>query len=184
MFIDNTLITRNVWHTGKIIEGDWSFFFNFANLICHCMATKVQIKNKKAGFEYFLIERLVAGMVLTGTEIKSIRAAKASINEAYCGFSGKELYVKNMHIAEYDYGTYNNHEPRRDRKLLLTARELRKLRTRLDEKGFTLVPTLLFINEKGFAKLEIALAKGKKLYDKRETTKKKDVQRELDRGTY
>jgi len=148
------------------------------------MPSKLQIKNKKAGFEYFLIERLIAGMVLTGTEIKSLRAGKASINEAYCSFTGNELYVRNMHIAEYDYGTYNNHDPRRDRKLLLTARELRKLRSRLEEKGFTLVPVLLFINEKGFAKLEIALAKGKKLYDKRETTKKRDVEREMERGSY
>lgn len=148
------------------------------------MPSKLQIKNKKAGFEYFLIERLIAGMVLTGTEIKSLRAGKASISEAYCSFTGNELYVRNMHIAEYEYGTYNNHDPRRDRKLLLTARELRKLRTRLEEKGFTLVPVLLFINEKGFAKLEIALAKGKKLYDKRETTKKRDVEREMERGSY
>jgi SsrA-binding protein len=148
------------------------------------MANKIQIRNKKAGFEYFLLEKFVAGIVLSGTEIKSIRQGKASINEAYCAFENKELYVKNMHISEYDFGTYNNHEPKRDRKLLLTSRELRKLKTRLDEKGFTLVPVFLFINDKGFAKLEIALAKGKKLYDKRETTKKRDVQREIDRGTY
>ncbi len=148
------------------------------------MANKIQIRNKKAGFEYFLLEKFVAGIVLTGTEIKSIRQGKASINEAYCAFESHELYVKNMHISEYDFGTYNNHEPKRDRKLLLTSRELRKLKTRLDEKGFTLVPVFLFINDKGFAKLEIALAKGKKLYDKRETTKKRDVQREIDRGTY
>ena len=159
------------------------FFCNFAFLL-QVMGTKVQIRNKKAGFEYFLLEKFLAGIVLTGTEIKSIRQGKASINDAYCSFSGHELYVKNMHIAEYDFGTYNNHEPKRDRKLLLTRRELRKLKTRLDEKGFTLVPVFLFINEKGFAKLEIALAKGKKTYDKRETTKKRDVQREIDRGTY
>ncbi len=146
------------------------------------MANQIHIRNKKAGFEYFLLEKFIAGMVLTGTEIKSIRSGKASINEAYCAFVAAELFVKNMHIAEYDYGTYNNHEPRRDRKLLLTARELKKLRTKLDEKGLTLVPTHLFINEKGLAKLEIALAKGKKLYDKRETTKKKDIQREMERS--
>lgn len=146
------------------------------------MANQIHIRNKKAGFEYFLLEKFIAGMVLSGTEIKSIRSGKASINEAYCAFVAGELFVRNMHIAEYDYGTYNNHDPRRDRKLLLTARELKKLRTKLDEKGLTLVPTHLFINEKGFAKLEIALAKGKKLYDKRETTKKKDIQRELERG--
>lgn len=146
------------------------------------MAQKIQIKNKKAGFEYFLIERFTAGIVLTGTEIKSIRAGKASINEAYCAFTANELFVRNMHIAEYEYGTYNNHEPKRERKLLLTARELRKLLTKLNEKGLTLVPTFLFINDKGLAKLEIALAKGKKLHDKRETIKQKDIQRELDRA--
>ena len=146
------------------------------------MAQKIQIKNKKAGFEYFLIERFTAGIVLTGTEIKSIRAGKASINEAYCAFTANELFVRNMHIAEYEYGTYNNHEPKRERKLLLTARELRKLLTKLNEKGLTLVPTFLFINDKGLAKLEIALAKGKKLHDKRETIKQKDIQRELERA--
>lgn len=147
------------------------------------MANKFNIKNKKAGFEYFLLEKFIAGLVLTGTEIKSIRLGKASINEAYCAFVNFELFIKNMHIAEYDYGTYNNHEPRRDRKLLLTSRELKKLKSRLDEKGLTLVPTVLFLNDKGFAKLEIALAKGKKLYDKRESKKEKDVQREMDRGS-
>lgn len=146
------------------------------------MAQKVQIKNRKAGFEYFLLEKFIAGLVLTGTEIKSIRAGKASINEAYCAFSGSELFVRNMHIAEYEYGTYNNHDPKRERKLLLNRRELRKLKTKLDEKGLTLVPTLLFISDKGFAKLEIALAKGKKLYDKRETTRSKDLQRDMERG--
>ena len=158
----------------------------FCTFVAHCrmMASKINIRNKKAGFSYFLLEKFVAGIVLTGTEIKSIRAGKASINEAYCGFEAGELYVRNMHIAEYDYGTYNNHDPKRDRKLLLTARELKKLKAKLEEKGLTLVPTHLFISEKGFAKLEIALAKGKKLYDKRETTKQKDVQRELERGGY
>ncbi len=146
------------------------------------MAGKINIRNKKAGFEYFLLEKFIAGIVLTGTEIKSIRAGKASINEGYCAFVGDELFVKNMHIAEYEYGTYNNHEPKRDRKLLLNARELRKLKTKLAEKGLTLIPTFLFINERGLAKLEIALGKGKKLYDKRETLKKKDVQREIDRN--
>ncbi len=148
------------------------------------MGSNIKIKNKKASFEYFLLEKFIAGMVLTGTEIKSIRNGKASINEAYCAFTGDELFVRNMHISEYDYGTYNNHDPKRDRKLLLTARELKQLKSKLEEKGLTLVPTLLFINEKGLAKLEIALAKGKKLYDKRDTLKKKDIQREIDRGTY
>lgn len=146
------------------------------------MASKVNIRNKKASFEFFLLEKFIAGMVLTGTEIKSIRANKASINEAYCTFVGAELYVRNMHIAEYDYGTYNNHNPKRDRKLLLTGRELRKLQSKLNEKGLTLVPTFLFINDKGLAKIEIALAKGKKLYDKRETLKQKESRRDLERG--
>lgn len=159
------------------------FYSNFV-INQNSMANKINIKNKKASFEYFLLEKFVAGLVLTGTEIKSIRAGKASISESYCVFIQDELYVRNMHISEYDFGTYNNHDPRRDRKLLLTARELKKLKSRLDEKGLTLVSTALFINDKGFAKLEIALGKGKKLYDKREATKKKDVQREIDRGNY
>ncbi len=141
----------------------------------------MEIKNKKASFEYFLLEVFSAGILLTGTEIKSIRAGKVSLKESYCAFQNQELFVRNMHIAAYDYGTYNNHEPTRERKLLLQARELRKLKTKLEEKGFTLVPTRLFINEKGLAKLEIALAKGKKLYDKRDTIKKKDQQREIER---
>ena len=120
-------------------------------------------------------------MVLTGTEIKSIRLGKVSLNEAYCVFMKDELFVKEMHIAEYSFGTYNNHDPKRDRKLLMTARELKKLRTKVNEKGYTIVPVVLFVNEKGLAKLEIALAKGKHHYDKREDLKKKDSKRELDR---
>jgi SsrA-binding protein len=148
------------------------------------MANKVNIKNKKASFEFFLLEKFVAGLVLTGTEIKSVRSSKASISEAYCAFIGGELFVRNMHIAEYDYGTYNNHEPKRERKLLLTKRELKKLQSKLNEKGLTLIPTFLFINDKGLAKLEIALAKGKKLYDKRETLKQKDTKRDLERSGF
>lgn len=148
------------------------------------MANKVNIRNKKASFEFFLLEKFVAGLVLTGTEIKSLRSGKASINEAYCAFNNDELFVRNMHIAEYDYGTYNNHEPKRERKLLLTARELGKLQSKLNEKGLTLIPTFLFINDKGFAKLEIALAKGKKLYDKRETLKQKDNRRDMERSGF
>jgi SsrA-binding protein len=147
------------------------------------MANSINVKNKKASFEYFLLEKFVAGLVLTGTEIKSIRKGKVSINEAYCNFVDGELYVINMHIAEYEYGTYNNHEPKRNRKLLLNAKELKKLKTKLDEKGLTLVPTSLFLNVKGLAKLEIALAKGKKLYDKRETLKQKDTMREIERDS-
>ncbi len=146
------------------------------------MPVKLLIKNRKASFEFHLLEKFVCGLVLTGTEIKSIRGGQVSLKEAYCAFSGHELYVRNMHIAPYQYGTYNNHEPKRERKLLLTARELRKLKEKLEEKGLTLIPTALLMSEKGLAKLEIALAKGKKLYDKRESIKKKDIQREIDRN--
>ncbi len=146
------------------------------------MEKTVTIKNKKAGHEYFLLQELTAGIQLSGTEIKSIREGKASIVDAYCIFKNDELFVIAMHIAEYVFGTYNNHEPKRDRKLLLTKRELRKLHTKVKEKGFTIIPTLLFINEKGLAKLAISLAKGKHHYDKRETLKKKDIRREIDRG--
>jgi len=146
------------------------------------MENAVNIKNKKAGHEYFLMQEYTAGIQLTGTEIKSIRDGKASIVDAYCVFRGDELFVINMHIAEYGYGTYNNHEPKRERKLLLTKRELGKLQTKVKERGFTIVPTLLFINEKGLAKLTIALARGKHHYDKRETLAKKDHQREIERS--
>jgi SsrA-binding protein len=142
----------------------------------------IEIKNKRAGYEYFLIQEYTAGIQLTGTEIKSIREAKANIGDAYCTFNGDELFVINMHIAEYGYGSYNNHEPKRDRKLLLTRRELRKLQTKVKERGFTIVPTLLFINEKGLAKLNISLARGKHHYDKRETLKKRDIKREIERS--
>lgn len=124
---------------------------------------------------------MIAGIQLTGTEIKSVRESKASIAEAYCLFVNNELFVRNMHISEYSYGTHYNHEPKRDRKLLITKKELRKLNNKLKEQGLTVIPLLLFINEKGLAKVEIALAKGKKLYDKRETLKGKDAQREMER---
>jgi SsrA-binding protein len=146
------------------------------------MSNPVNIKNKKAAFEFFFIEEFTAGIQLTGTEIKSVRAGKASIAEAYCSFTGNELFVRNMHIAEYTMGSYNNHDPKRERKLLLNRRELRKIFGKTSEKGLTVIPTLLFIDEKGLAKLNIAVAKGKKLYDKRETMKHKDQQREIDRG--
>ncbi len=145
------------------------------------MAAGISIKNKKAGFEYFLTEEFICGIVLTGTEIKSLREGKANLTDAYCAFEGNELFVKNLHISEYKYGTYSNHEPKRDRKLLLNRRELRKIITRTREKGLTIIPTLLFINEKGLAKIKIAIAKGKKLYDKRETLKTKDNRREIER---
>lgn len=145
------------------------------------MGNAVNIKNKKASFEYFLLEEFTAGIQLTGTEIKSLRTGKASIAEAYCSFTGNELFIRNMHIAEYSMGSYNNHEPKRDRKLLLNRRELKKISGKTAEKGCTVIPVLLYINEQGLAKLKIAVAKGKKLYDKRETMKSKDKQREIDR---
>ena len=146
------------------------------------MKSSIKIKNKRAGFEYFLSERIVAGIQLTGTEIKSIREGKASLSDAYCSFNGSELFVRAMHIAEYSMGTYNNHEPKRDRKLLLNKRELRKLSIKVKEKGFTIIPVSMFINERGLAKLEIALAKGKHTYDKRESLKQKDSKREMERS--
>jgi SsrA-binding protein len=145
------------------------------------MANPVNIKNKKASFEFYLLEEFTAGIQLAGTEIKSLREGKASVTEAYCTFIGNELFVRNMHIAEYTMGSYNNHEPKRDRKLLLNRRELKKIFNKKNEKGLTIIPILLFIDEKGLAKLKIAVAKGKKLYDKRETLKNKDQQRDIDR---
>lgn len=142
----------------------------------------IKIKNKKASYQYFLVERFVAGIQLRGTEIKSIREGKVSLAESFCVFEGHELFVRDMHIAEYSMGTIYNHEPKRDRKLLLTARELKKLQTKVNEKGFTIIPTMMFLNEKGLAKLEIALAKGKHFYDKRDTIKKKDNKRDVERS--
>jgi len=141
----------------------------------------ISIKNKKASYAYFLLEEFSAGIQLSGTEIKSIRLGKANLNDAYCNFVGTELFIRNMHIFEYKFGTHYNHEPKRDRKLLLTKRELKKLLTKATEKGFTIIPVLLYINEKGLAKVDIALARGKHYYDKRESLKKKDVQREIER---
>ena len=146
------------------------------------MATGIAIKNKKAGFEYFLTEEFTAGIVLTGTEIKSVRLGKASLVDSYCLFENGELWVRNMYIAEYFYGTYNNHNPRRDRKLLLNKNELRKLTRATKEPGYTIIPTKLFINEKGLAKLNIALARGKKQYDKRQSIREKEDKRAMDRA--
>ncbi len=143
--------------------------------------TNINIKNKKATFDYELLETFSAGIVLTGTEIKSIRESKVSLVDTYCYFVGKELWVKNMHIAEYFYGSYNNHTAKRDRKLLLTKKELRKLASETKTPGFTIVPTRLFINEKGLAKLVIALAKGKHQYDKRQSIKENEDKREMAR---
>ena len=143
---------------------------------------KIIAQNKTAYHNYSIESKLEAGIVLTGTEIKSIRAGKASFTDAYCSFVNKELWLHNLHISEYIAGSYNNHEPKRDRKLLLTKRELRKLLAKLNEKGTTIIPILLYINENGYAKLEIALAKGKKMYDKRESIKEKDTRRAIERG--
>ena len=137
------------------------------------------IKNKKAGFEYSFIATFTAGIILTGTEVKSIREGKASLSDSFCVVLNNELWVKNLHIAEYKQGSYNNHEPKRLRKLLLNRKELQKVNSKLKEKGVTIVPIQLFFSERGFAKLEIALAKGKKSFDKREDLKKKDQQREI-----
>ena len=145
-------------------------------------STPINIKNKRASFDYEFVDTYTAGIVLTGTEIKSIRMGKASLVDTFCYFIRGELWVKNMHIAEYFYGSYNNHTARRDRKLLLNRKELRKLARDSQAPGFTIVPTRLFINEKGLAKLVIALAKGKKQFDKRETLKEKDARREMDRA--
>jgi len=140
----------------------------------------VNIRNKKASFEYAFLDTYIAGIVLTGTEIKAIRMGNINLQEAYCFFSqNNELFVKNLHISKYNEGTYNNHEPMRERKLLLKKKELVKLLGKSEEKGLTIVPIRLFTNDRGFAKLEIALAKGKKLYDKREDIKSRDVKREL-----
>ncbi|NOY37634.1 MAG: SsrA-binding protein SmpB [Chlorobi bacterium] len=142
---------------------------------------KINIRNKKASFLYEFIEKFTAGIVLTGTEIKSIRMGKANVADSYCFFRDHELWVRNMHIAEYDWGTYTNHDPYRERKLLLTRRELKRLEKKVNEKGLTIVVTRLFLNDKGLAKIEIALSRGKKEYDRREDIKRRDNKRNLDR---
>ena len=144
--------------------------------------SNILIRNKRATFDYEILDRFVAGIQLYGTEIKSIRDGKAGISDTYCTFINGEMWVRNMHIATYFFGTYNNHDVRRDRKLLLNKRELNKLLRATKETGNTIVPTKLFINEKGLAKLEIGLAKGKKNYDKRESLKEKEDKRSIDRA--
>ncbi len=141
----------------------------------------VNIKNKRATFDYELIDTFTAGIVLTGTEIKSIRMGKASLVDTYCYFVKNELWVKNMYIAEYFYGSYNNHAARRDRKLLLNRKELSKLERAIKDTGFTIVPVRMFVNDKGLAKVVVALAKGKKQYDKRQSLREKDDRRDMDR---
>lgn len=141
----------------------------------------INIKNRQAAFEYELLDKYVAGIILTGTEIKSIREGKVSLQDGYCYFNNGELFVKGVNITTYAQGTHYNHEPTRERKLLLKRSELRKLEGRTEEKGLTLVPLRLFINARGFAKLEIALGRGKKLHDKRDSIRERDAKRELDR---
>jgi len=142
---------------------------------------KIEIINRKAKFEYSFIQEYEAGLMLKGTEVKSLRNGDGNLSDAYCLFVGNELYVKSMYIAEYHFGNINNHETRRDRKLLLRKPELKKIHRRVTEKGLTLVPYKLFFSERGFAKLVIQLAQGKKSFDKRQSIKEKDVQRDLDR---
>ena len=142
----------------------------------------VQIKNKKASFEYFFMETFTAGIVLTGTEIKSIRMGKASLVDTFCFINNGEIWVKGMNISPYFYGSYNNHEAKRDRKLLLNKREINKLQEATKQIGYTIVPTLVFIDKNGRAKMDIALAKGKKEFDKRQTLKEKEDRREMDRA--
>ena len=144
--------------------------------------TVINIRNKRATFDYELLDTFTAGIVLTGTEIKSLRAGKAGLTDSFCIFDRGELWAKNVYIAEYFYGTYNNHNAHRDRKLLLTRRELRGLRNDSKEPGLTIIPIRLFINERGLAKLEIALCKGKKEYDKRDTLRDKEDARLMDRA--
>lgn len=146
------------------------------------LSANVQIKNKRAYFEYHILDTYIAGIRLLGTEIKSIRQGKANINDSFCSFLDDGLYIRNMHIAEFSHGSFYNHEAKRDRQLLLTKRELKKLRTKSETKGFTIIPLRLFISDRGFAKVEIALAQGKKDFDKRETIKDRDLKRDLGRS--
>lgn len=145
------------------------------------MANKINIRNKKAYHDYEILEKYVAGIQLQGTEIKSVRMGKVSLAESYCQFQNGELYVRGMQIADYAWGSYNKHIPGRDRKLLMTRHELKKLQRKTRESGLTITTLRIFISDSGYAKLEIALARGKREYDKRETLKRKDAQRQLDR---
>jgi SsrA-binding protein len=141
----------------------------------------MDIRNRSAYHEYFIDAKYDAGMVLLGTEVKSLRSGRASFNDAYCQVHKGEIWIKSLHIGEYSHGTVNNHDPVRDRKLLLHKREIKKIESKLKEKGYTLIPLRIFLNDKNLIKVEIGLAKGKKLHDKRETIKQKDVEREIKR---
>jgi SsrA-binding protein len=144
------------------------------------ITSSINIRNKKATFEFSILEKFVAGIKLLGTEIKSIRQGKANIGDSFCSFINNELYVRNMDIAEYSHGSFYNHEAKSDRKLLLNKKEIKKLLVKGEDKGLTIIPLRIFINERGFAKMEIALAQGKKAFDKRDAIKERDVKRELD----
>lgn len=141
----------------------------------------MEIRNRSAFYEYQIDDKYDAGMVLTGTEVKALRSGKASFNDAYCLFHGDELYVRSLHISEYERGTYNNHDPLRERKLLLNRKELRKIQGKIKEKGFTIIPLRIYFAESGKAKIQIGLARGKKLHDKRESIKQREADRELRR---
>jgi len=141
----------------------------------------MEIKNRSAYFEYHIDDKFVAGIMLLGTEVKSLREGKANFNDSYCIIHKGELFIRSFHISEYSHGTVNNHDPIRERKLLLNRRELKKLESKIKEKGYTIIPLRLFFNEKNLAKVEIGLAKGKKLHDKRETIKQRDTEREMKR---
>jgi SsrA-binding protein len=141
----------------------------------------VNIRNRQAGYEYELLDKYVAGIVLTGTEIKSIREGQVNLQDGYCYFNNGEVFVKSITISPYSQGTHYNHEATRERKLLLKRSEIKKLEARIEEKGLTLLPLRLFINDRGFAKLEIVVGRGKKIHDKRDSIKERDVRRELDR---
>lgn len=140
-----------------------------------------ELRNRQAYFEYFIDVKYEAGIVLAGTEVKSIRKGQVSFNDSYCLLHKEEIWVKSLHIAEYSHGNLNNHEPMRDRKLLLQKKEIKKIESKLKEKGYTLIPLRIYFNEKGLAKMEIGLAKGKKMHDKRESIRKKDTDREMKR---
>ncbi|CAN5438453.1 SsrA-binding protein [soil metagenome] len=141
----------------------------------------INIVNRRSSFNYFISDTWEAGIMLTGTEIKSIREGKANLTDSYCFFKNEELWIKNLHISPYDHGSYSNHEPKRDRKLLLQKKQLLKIQSKTKEKGVTLIPVKLYLNERGFAKIEIGLARGKKLFDKRESLKQAEAKRDISR---
>ncbi|HLF36075.1 MAG TPA: SsrA-binding protein SmpB [Cyclobacteriaceae bacterium] len=148
------------------------------------ISNSVNIRNKRAGFEFEFLEKFTAGMVLQGTEIKSIRQGKVSFQDSYCIFFHDELFVRDLHISAYDKGTHYNHEPKRDRKLLLSKKELKRLSSKSEEKGLSIIPVKIFLSSRGYAKIEIALARGKKIHDKRESIKDRDLKRDLERNFY